>query len=54
MELIDAKAFLAEIDARGVREESDPIELETEPDWHALPLTSAFSAGILEELEEAV
>ena len=53
VELIDAKAFLAEIDAQGLQEEPDPIELETEPDWHTLPLTSAFSGGILEELEEA-
>lgn len=51
VELIDAKAFLARIDAdrEGATEDDpDPIEIEfeQEPDWHALPLTAAFARGI--------
>ena len=60
--LIDAKSFLATIDAETSednfdRDDPDGLEQgesEVEPDWHALPLSAAFANGLLSRVEEEI
>ena len=53
IELVHAKAFLATIDEHEDSDDPDQLEIDFEPDWHALPLTTAFANGLRDPLDAA-
>ncbi len=52
VELIDVKEYLARVDGRDPDDDHDPLDVDTTPDWHALPLTTVFASGFREPAEE--